>query len=104
MLDQFQSGHSNESSSTTYGYDTLDRLTSAVSPSAGISYAYDKVGNRLQKVINSSVTNSSYAVNSNRLIQVGTQAIVTDANGSITDKGNANVLPAPLLTFRISTI
>jgi YD repeat-containing protein len=74
---------------TNYGYDALDRLTSAQTPTSAQSYEYDEVGNRKKKVINSAVTNYGYAGPGNRLTQIGSQAIVADVNGSITSKGNA---------------
>lgn len=79
----------NPASGTTYGYDTLDRLTNVGTASSAQTYKYDDVGNRIQKVINSAATAYSYGATNNRLVQVGAQAISTDANGSIIDKGNA---------------
>jgi len=35
----------NSANANTYGYDTLDRLTSAVLPSSSFGYSYDAVGN-----------------------------------------------------------
>jgi YD repeat-containing protein len=80
---------SNTASGMSYGYDVLDRLTNAISPTAGISYTYDTVGNRLQKNNNGSKTAYTYAATSNRLTKKGTQAISSDATGSITNNGSA---------------
>ncbi|MES2299995.1 MAG: hypothetical protein V4582_23355 [Pseudomonadota bacterium] len=75
----------NAATGNTYGYDTLDRLTSYVSPTVGQSYAYDAVGNRTQKSNNGAVTGYSIAATSNRLTQAGSQPVTMDANGSITN-------------------
>lgn len=74
----------------TYTYDDVDRLKTVVTPTAAQSYAYDAVGNRIQKTTNGSTNTLTYAPTSNRLTNVGSQAIATDANGSITNKGNAS--------------
>jgi YD repeat-containing protein len=79
----------NPSGGTSYGYDTLDRLTSVLAPGSAQTYSYDLVGNRKQKVNNSVTTPYTYGGPGNRLSQVGSQAIATDMNGSITNKGNA---------------
>jgi YD repeat-containing protein len=79
----------NAASGNTYGYDALGRLTSVITPTLGQTYAYDVVGNRTQKVNNGSTTTLTYDTVSNRLTQTGPQPIAMDANGSITNKGNA---------------
>lgn len=80
----------NVSNGQTYGYDALDRLTNVATPTAAQNYGYDKVGNRTLKVNNGATTAYDYAGPGNRLTQVGAQAIVMDANGSITNKGSAS--------------
>lgn len=72
-----------------FGYDAVDRLTSFTTTTAGQTYLYDGVGNRIQQANNGAVTPLSYGATNNRLTQVGGQAISTDPNGSIVDQGNA---------------
>ncbi|MBL0125100.1 MAG: RHS repeat protein [Betaproteobacteria bacterium] len=57
--------------STTYGYDSLDRLT-VVTPNAGNTnpargFSYDGVGNRLTSTVAGSLTNYGYGTSSHRL-------------------------------------
>lgn len=76
--------------STSYGYDPLDRLTSAIRPNSSVSYGYDAVGNRTSYSNGAAVSSYSYGSTSNRLTQItGSQAAVisTDPNGSITGNG-----------------
>jgi YD repeat-containing protein len=75
---------------TSYGYDSLDRLNSVISTTSSQTYLYDSVGNRKEKVNNSVVTPYKYEGPGNGLTQVGAQVITADANGSITNKGNAS--------------
>ncbi|MES2321015.1 MAG: hypothetical protein V4633_02005 [Pseudomonadota bacterium] len=79
----------NPANGNTYDYDVLDRLTNVATPFSAQTYDYDAVGNRTQKVNNSTTTNYHYEGSGNRLTRIGSQHIPTDANGSITDKGNA---------------
>jgi YD repeat-containing protein len=45
---------------TTWGYDALDRLTSASYPSGdAVSYGYDAVGNRTSLTVNGSTTTNN---------------------------------------------
>ena len=76
----------------SYGYDSLDRLTSYITPQLSQSFTYDAVGNRTTQTLGSANTNYSYSATSNRLTQVAgsqTNAIVMDANGSTTNNGSA---------------
>jgi len=80
----------NPANNTTYGYDALNRLTSAVTATGGLSYAYDPNGNRTSEANGGVSSSLSYAATSNRLTQVnGAQStpITIDANGSITNNG-----------------
>jgi RHS repeat-associated protein len=81
----------NPANANTYGYDALDRLTSAVLPTSTFGFGYDPVGNRLSKSIGSSTDTYAYSPTSNRLSAVtgasGTRTYVHDANGSITGDG-----------------
>ncbi|MBC3919485.1 RHS repeat protein [Undibacterium sp. CY18W] len=82
----------NSNRQASYGYDNLDRLTSYTTPQTSQSFTYDAVGNRSTKTTGAANTNYTYASTSNRLTQVAdsqSNAIVSDANGSITNNGNA---------------
>ncbi len=76
----------------TYGYDSLDRLTSATLPSSSFGYSYDALGNRLTKVAGAVTDIYSYSTTSNRIATLtpasGPQrSFVLDANGSTTADG-----------------
>jgi YD repeat-containing protein len=78
----------------TYGYDTLDRLTSAVLPSSNFGYSYDAVGNRLSKTIGAATDTYTYGSTSNRIASLTpasgpARSFVFDANGSTTNDGLA---------------
>jgi YD repeat-containing protein len=69
----------------TYGYDSLDRLTSAfISPNTPYAYTYDAVGNRTSK----GSETYTYSTTSNRLATVGIRNFSFDLNGSTTADGN----------------
>jgi RHS repeat-associated protein len=74
-----------------YGYDALDRLTSAVLPTSTFSFGYDPVGNRLSKGIGGATETYTYSPASNRLSTItgssGARTYVHDANGSVTGDG-----------------
>lgn len=76
-----------------YGYDALDRLTAEEQANLLQQYSYDAVGNRTSKLITpqdngqpqgSSTTTLGYATTSNRLIQIGSQSVTSDATGNLT--------------------
>lgn len=69
----------------TYGYDVLDRLTSAVLATSNYGYSYDAVGNRLSKTTGANSETYTYSGTSNRIATVGTRSFVLDSNGSTTD-------------------
>ncbi len=80
-----------------YGYDALDRLTREDEGNRRLQYGYDAVGNRTSKAVvglsegqpmGSMVTDLSYASNSNRLVAVNGQAVISDAAGSLTQYSN----------------
>ena len=82
----------NPSNANTYGYDGLDRLTSAALPSSGFAYSYDAVGNRLTKSVGGTVHSYSYSPTSNRIASIQptsgpVRSFVFDANGSTTADG-----------------
>lgn len=73
-----------------YGYDVVNRLTSALTPTVAWNYTYDAAGNRTKTVLNSNTTTLAYGSASNRLIQLGAgQVIDSDANGSVSSNGRA---------------
>jgi YD repeat-containing protein len=72
----------------TYGYDNLDRLTSAVLPATPYAYTYDAVGNRLTKGSDL----YSYSSTSNRIASITPssgplKSFTFDPNGSTTADG-----------------
>lgn len=81
-----------------YGYDELDRLNQEEQDNLRQEYAYDAVGNRTAKTVstldngqvqNSTTTTLSYASTSNRLSQIDSQAVSSDAAGNLTqDRAN----------------
>jgi len=74
----------------TYGYDALDRLTSAVMPSASQSFGYDPVGNRTNKTVGTTTAIYAYSAASNRLSSItsgATRSFSHDPNGSIVNDG-----------------
>ncbi len=81
----------NPANASTYGYDALDRLTSAVLPTSTYGFGYDPVGNRLSKTIGGNTDTYTYGPTSNRLATIsgssGNRTYVHDANGSITGDG-----------------
>jgi RHS repeat-associated protein len=67
---------------TTWGYDNLDRLTSAGYPNGdSASYAYDPVGNRTSLTFNGTTTTSTYD-QADRLTAAGSTSYTYDNNGN----------------------
>lgn len=82
----------NSANTQSYVYDNLSRLTQYNGTGATQSLSYDATGNRIGKIVASSITNFAIPSTSNRLAQTsGAQNIAysTDANGSIVNNGNA---------------
>jgi YD repeat-containing protein len=82
----------NPANTNTYGYDALDRLTSAVLPSSSYGYAYDAVGNRLSKTTGANTDSYTYSATSNQIATLTpsggpARSFVFDANGSTIDDG-----------------
>jgi len=80
----------NAANSALYGYDALDRLSSAQLPASTYGYAYDATGNRSSQTLGG--TTRAYLTDpaSNRLQSVAgspPKTYTTDANGSITGDG-----------------
>ena len=90
---EFISEVGNPGNSNTYGYDNLDRLTSAVVPATPYGYTYDGVGNRLTRTAGSSTDTYAYGTTSNRISSItpgsgSVRNFTLDANGSTTADGN----------------
>ncbi|MDY6839804.1 MAG: RHS repeat-associated core domain-containing protein [Thermodesulfobacteriota bacterium] len=69
----------------TFGYDDLDRLTSATGVYGTMGYTYDKVGNRLTKTLDAQIDSYVYDTGTNRLSQItgaNPQTFSFDANGN----------------------
>jgi YD repeat-containing protein len=80
----------NALNSSTYGYDSLDRLTSALRAAGSFGYGYDAVGNRTSKTAGSASDTYTYSTTSNRIAGVAgatSRSFVFDANGSTTSDG-----------------
>ena len=82
----------NPPNTNTYGYDVLDRLTSAVLPSSSFGYSYDAVGNRLTKTVGANSDTYTYSPTSNRIASLTPfgspqRSFLFDANGSTTNDG-----------------
>lgn len=79
----------NANNSATYGYDALDRLTSAVLPNTHYGYGYDPTGNRTSQTSGSTTRTYSTDAGSNRLTGLTnpSQSYQYDANGSVTHDG-----------------
>jgi RHS repeat-associated protein len=82
----------NAALSATYGYDGLDRLTSAATGSSSWGYGYDGVGNRLTSTNGAASTSYTYAPGSHRLQSLSgaqVKAYTFDAAGNMTSDGIA---------------
>ena len=91
-------GHTHTSNGTpvpaldqNFGYDNLNRLTSATPGSSAVQYSYDATGNRTAKVISGTSYPNTISATSNRLDQTqdttGTATVQHDAAGNITSDG-----------------
>ena len=85
-----QTDTANPAASASYGYDALDRLTSAALPGTTLGYAYDANGNRTQETRGTET--NSYVIDpaSNRVLSATgttTKTYSYDANGSLTGDG-----------------
>jgi RHS repeat-associated protein len=79
--------------SQTFGYDIINRLTSAASGTGGygsFSWVLDKVGNRLSQTLGATTTNYSYTSGTNRLSAIGSTTVATNAAGNVTSIPPAN--------------
>jgi len=90
----FISETGNPPNSNTYGYDNLDRLTSAITPVTSYGYIYDAVGNRNSRTAGSSTDTYTNSTTSNRIAFITPPSgpvrnFVFDLNGSTTADGNS---------------
>jgi RHS repeat-associated protein len=76
---------------TTYGYDYLNRLTSATTSGATTVYGYDAVGNRTSAGPSGSPTTYTYD-KADRITAAGSTSYTVDANGNLTGRGASNTL------------
>jgi RHS repeat-associated protein len=77
----------NGGNSKTYGYDALDRLSSAAGPWGSIGWSYDPVGNRLTQTDSSGTATYNYQSGSNRISGISgaeNTSYSLDANGNAT--------------------
>ncbi len=90
----------NSASSQSFGYDALDRLTSASGVYGSLGWTYDSNGNRLTQTTGGTTTNYVYTAQSNRLTQVktgsATQVLSYTPAGSITTIANVPSTRRPL--------
>jgi YD repeat-containing protein len=89
----------------TFGYDSLDRLTSVSGWSAG-TYSYDGRGNRLSKT-GPNATTYNYNASTNRLISAnGAQAesLGYDQNGNVTSDGSGSYTYTPDNMLETATV
>jgi RHS repeat-associated protein len=80
----------NSALSATYGFDALDRLTSASQGSNTWSYSYNGTGDRLTSTVNSATTNYGYASGTHRLQSLSgaqSKSYSVDAAGNMTSDG-----------------
>jgi len=77
--------------SRSFSYDKLYRLVQATGPYGKIDYAYDNVGNRLERTENGQIESYSYFSGTNRLYQITETDPVTfghDSNGNTAIMGD----------------
>lgn len=77
----------NASQNSTYTWDGLGRLRTAVLPSSTYGYQYDAVGNRTSFAAGSASTSYSYPATNNKVVSIGSDAWVFDANGNVQSNG-----------------
>ena len=66
----------------TYGYDGLDRVTSATGGASSEAFEYDATGNRTKKIVGATTQVYTYPGTSHRLTAVGASARTYDAAGN----------------------
>jgi RHS repeat-associated protein len=76
--------NANAGLSQSFGYDTLDRLTSATGPWGSLIWSYDDNGNRTLETFNAATTLNVIDSASNKLASVGLRGRAYDAAGNTT--------------------
>jgi len=105
----------NGSLSATYGFDALDRLTSASQGTNSWGYSYNGIGDRLTSTVNAATTNYAYFSSTHRLqVLTGAQSksftfdnagnTTSDGATSWTYAGNNRPLTAGSLTVLINAL
>jgi len=89
---EFISEFGNPANLNNYGYDSLDRLLSAVTPGTSYGYTYDAVGNRRTKTVGAATETIDYSTSSNRAATLTpatgpARSFVFDPNGATTNDG-----------------
>src|SRR5204862_2070748 len=89
----FLSDFANAANAHTHDFDSLDRLTEAVTPSTPYAYSYDAVGNRMSRAAGTSTDTYAYSSSSNRVASITpssgpVRSFVFNPNGSTTADGN----------------
>jgi RHS repeat-associated protein len=80
----------NSALNATYGYDALDRVTSAMQGSATWGYSFNGTGDRLTSTVNGATTNYGYFTGSHKLQSLSgaqTKSYSMDAAGNMTSDG-----------------
>jgi RHS repeat-associated protein len=83
----------NSALNATYGYDALDRITSATQGTNTWGYSYNGTGDRLTSTVNTATTNYGYTSGSHKLASLsGAQAksYTVDAAGNMTSDGTTS--------------
>ena len=77
----------NAGNSQAFGYDSLNRLTSASGAYGALGFTYDADGNRTQQTLGGTPTTLTYDTASNKLLTVGNQSDQYDAVGNLLSDG-----------------
>ncbi|HEY1580458.1 MAG TPA: RHS repeat-associated core domain-containing protein [Terracidiphilus sp.] len=93
----------------TFGYDVLNRLTSAVSGTGGygsLAWSYDKNGNLLTRTVGTASTTYAYTAGTNRIASYTlagvTTTVATNANGNITSIPPASSSTAATFAYNVA--
>jgi RHS repeat-associated protein len=77
----------------TYGYDAMNRISSAANTTAayGETYTYNQDGGIATKVRNGSTTSYAYVTGTHKLATAGSGSFTYDAKGNVTADGSSSV-------------
>lgn len=99
----------NAANGQTFGYDVLNRITSAASGVGGygsLAWSYDKNGNLLTRTVGAVSTTYAYASGTNRIASYTsagvTTTVTTNANGNITSIPPANSNVAATFAYNVA--